>query len=113
MLQNPAEQPTNEMRVLCTFSIFDHHSNILHHTTSVLNSSHLVSFRIVEEIGPVWIRLHEPELKELPETQLKNIERDLETRGETNYRFSYIECFMVMGSPTLLEYDSPTLWLQD
>lgn len=109
MLQNPAEQPTNEVRVLCIDSTFDHHSNIFPHTTSVLNSSHLVSFGIVEEIGPVWICLHEPELKELPETQLKNIERDLETRGETHYRFSCIECFMAMGSPTLLQYDSPTL----
>lgn len=70
-------------------SIFDHHSNIFHHTTSVLNSSHLVSFGIIEEIGPVWIRLHEPELKELPETQLENIERDLEMRGETHYCLSW------------------------
>lgn len=69
-------------------STFDHRSNIFHHTTSVLNPSHLVSFGIVEEVGPVWIRLHEPELKELPETQLENTERDLGTRGGTLGCFS-------------------------
>lgn len=37
---------------------------------------------IVEEVGPVWIRLHEPELKQLPETQLEDVERDLEMREE-------------------------------
>ena len=45
-------------------------------------SSHLVCVGIVEEVGPVWICLHEPELKQLPETQLEDVERDLEMRGE-------------------------------
>lgn len=40
--------------------------------------THLVGLRIVEEIGPVWVRLHEPELKELPEAQLEDVEGDLE-----------------------------------
>lgn len=40
--------------------------------------THLVGVWIVEEIGPVWIRLHEPELKQLPETQLKDVEGDLQ-----------------------------------
>lgn len=51
-------------------------------TTSRADPAHLVGVRIVEEVGPVWIRLHEPELKQLPETQLKDVERDLESRGE-------------------------------
>lgn len=42
-----------------------------------LGSSHLVSFGVVEEVGPVWIRLHEPELKEFSEAQLQDVEGDL------------------------------------
>lgn len=44
-------------------------------------SPYLVGVRIVEEVGPVWVRLHEPELKELPEAQLQDVEGDLD--GET------------------------------
>lgn len=95
-LQNPAEQPTNEERVFCINWKFDHQSNIFDDaTTSVQNSSHLVSFWIVEEVGPVWICLHEPELKKLPETQLKNMKRDLERRGETNHIFSHNESWIM------------------
>lgn len=42
---------------------------------------YLVGFRVVEEVGPVWVRLHEPEFKELPEAQLQDVEGDLD--GET------------------------------
>lgn len=44
--------------------------------------SHLVCVCVVEEVGPVWIRLHEPEFKQLSETQLKDVETDLGWRGE-------------------------------
>lgn len=116
-LQNPAEQPTDEMRVLCISSIFHHHSNIFRHTTSVLSSSHLVSFWVVEEVGPVWICLHEPELKELPQTQLKNIERNLEMRGETHYSLpsSHVpsSSWSYVLQPCICENDSTILWLLD
>lgn len=49
---------------------------------SFLYLSHLVGVWIVEEIGPVWIRLHEPELKQLPETQLKDVEGDLQGEAQ-------------------------------
>ena len=44
---------------------------------------HLVGLGVVEEVGPVGIRLHEPELKQLPETQLQDAEADLQRRGAT------------------------------
>lgn len=37
---------------------------------------------IVEEVGPVWIRLHVPELKQLSEAQEQDVLADL--REETN-----------------------------
>lgn len=43
---------------------------------------HLVGVWVVEEVGPVWIRLHESELKQLPETQLQDAGTDLEWREE-------------------------------
>ena len=43
---------------------------------------HLVCVCIVEKVGPVWIRLHNPELKQLSETQLEDVETDLGRRGE-------------------------------
>lgn len=39
---------------------------------------YLVGVRIVKKVGPVWVRLHEPELKELPEAQLQDVEGDLD-----------------------------------
>lgn len=39
---------------------------------------HLIGFRIVEEVRPVWVCLHKPELKELSEAQLQDVEGDLE-----------------------------------
>lgn len=43
---------------------------------------HLVCVCVVEEVGPVWISLHKPELKQLSETQLEDVETDLERRKE-------------------------------
>lgn len=43
---------------------------------------HLVCVSVVEKVGPVWIRLHKPELKQLSETQLEDVETDLGRRGE-------------------------------
>lgn len=43
---------------------------------------HLVGVWVVEEVGPVWIRLHESELKQLPETQLQDAGTDLKWREE-------------------------------
>ena len=40
--------------------------------------AHLVCVCVVEEVGPVWIRLHKPELKQLSKTQLEDVETDLE-----------------------------------
>jgi len=48
-----------------------------------VDSSHLVGVWVVKEVGPVWIRLHEPELKQLPQTQLEDVETDLGSRDET------------------------------
>lgn len=50
--------------------------------------THLLGVWVVEEVGPVWIRLHEPELKQLPETQLEDVERDLETGGQETFVFT-------------------------
>lgn len=44
---------------------------------------YLVGVRIVEKVGPVWVCLHEPELKKLPEAQLQDVEGDLD--GETRH----------------------------
>ena len=38
---------------------------------------HLVILSIVEEVRPVGVCLHEPELKQLPQTQLQDFEADL------------------------------------
>lgn len=41
-----------------------------------------MSFRVEEEVGPVWIRLHVPELKDLPQAQDQDLLTNLtETRG--------------------------------
>lgn len=36
---------------------------------NALRCTDLVSLRIEEEVGPVWIRLHVAELKQLPQAQ--------------------------------------------
>lgn len=47
----------------------------------LIAASHLVRVGVVKEVGPVRIRLHEPELKQLPETQLQDVGADLQHRG--------------------------------
>lgn len=44
-----------------------------------VTSTDLVSFRIKEKVGPVWIRLHVLELKELPQAQDQDLLTDLST----------------------------------
>lgn len=50
------------------------------HRCNVNGSAHLVRVGVVEKVGPVGIRLHEPELKQLSETQLQDVEADLQRR---------------------------------
>lgn len=38
---------------------------------------------IKKEVGPVWISLHVPELKELPQAQFQNLLTDLEEADES------------------------------
>ena len=35
---------------------------------------------VIEEVGPVWVSLHVPELKQLPQTQDQNVVTDLENQ---------------------------------
>lgn len=84
-LQSPEEQPFRPGRVLFLYAnisllllqMMVHDSHFYHLVTSH-SCPHLVGVRIVEEIGPIWICLHEPELKKLPEAQLEDVEGDLE-----------------------------------
>lgn len=39
---------------------------------------------IVQEVGPVGVRLHESEFKQLPQTQPQELEADLEWGGVTD-----------------------------
>ncbi len=48
----------------------------------VLVVAHLVLFTIIEEVGPVRVCLHEAELKQLSQTQLQDVETDLQNKGE-------------------------------
>lgn len=41
--------------------------------TSAVTWTDLVSFKIKEKVGPVWIGLHVLELKELPQAQDQNL----------------------------------------
>lgn len=60
---------------------------------------HLVCVGVVKEVGPVWIRLHEPELKQLPQTQLQDVGADLQHR-ETSRVYKKI-LFILLFSHTL------------
>lgn len=48
--------------------------------TRVKRQTHPVCLRVVEEVGPVGVRLHVSELKQLPQTQLQDILTDLTER---------------------------------
>lgn len=93
-LQSPTEQPTDKMWECYASAAYDAclvQLNICLDnscTASLPDSPHLVGVRVVEEVGPVWIRLHEPELKQLPEAQLEDVETDLETEGEERFVFT-------------------------
>ena len=39
--------------------------------------AHLVQLRVIEEVGPVGVRLHEVELKQLPQAQYQDVVADL------------------------------------
>lgn len=45
----------------------------------------LVSLRVEEEVGPVWIRLHVSELKKLPQAQPQDLLADLSARTRAKF----------------------------
>ena len=47
----------------------------MHPDTS--QETHLVTGGIIQEVGPVGVRLHESELKQLPNTKPQELEADL------------------------------------
>lgn len=44
--------------------------------------TYLVQLWVIEEVRPVWVSLHVPELKQLPQTKDQDVVTDLETQGE-------------------------------
>lgn len=41
--------------------------------------------RIIEEVGPVWVGLHVPELEQLSDTQSQDVEADLKEKKTKVY----------------------------
>lgn len=50
---------------------------------AVAARAYLVQLWVIEEVGPVGVSLHVPELKQLPQTQHQDVVTDLPERGET------------------------------
>lgn len=45
--------------------------------------AYLVQLWVIEEVGPVGVSLHVPELKQLPQAQHQDVVTDLEKQGGT------------------------------
>lgn len=57
--------------------------------TAAFAPTHPVRLWVVEEVGPVGVRLHEPELKQLLEAQHQDVLTDLRKETQRNSLFLY------------------------
>lgn len=80
--QSPAEPPgrVSEMRVMRLIIIIV----IILKLNSTLVCTDLVTFRIKEKVGPVWISLHVLELKKLPQAQDEDLLTNLTKKLKGN-----------------------------
>lgn len=63
---------------------------------------------IIQEVGPVGVRLHESELKQLPQTQPQELEADLEQGGVTDISQSSTPIKLSLAGRRTVGLASPT-----
>lgn len=52
---------------------------------------------VVEEVGPVGVGLHVPELKQLPEAQHQDVVTDLRQKQTNTSNHFHFSCFVTLG----------------